>query len=303
MSDPKLVIGVAGRIGSGKTEVAHLLETSFGFQYLRYSLLLAEWFAEDATAKAKLQQLGWDVMSGDGQHELNRRLISKIDRNRECAVDGLRHPLDFQSLSAEFGTRFALLFVDTPIRIYNKTAELKRQWLRLRRNRERFNNGLQHFNLTDDQREFAPVNVPTFEEFCTFQNFSLPEGATVTRVERQITGRMPDELRSVDDLRRLPEFRPFEQFTISNSKRSRLPALSHWNGSVRDYLAVRGLQQLINDCGSLQHATSIINRYGRGNGKRILESLAPFLPSSGFNLTVHELNDTYKRSVMRQICN
>lgn len=232
----------------------------------------------------------------DHMHFRYKRFMERIEKSSETEVK-------FVAMGNAEAQTFYAGRDGNVIRIYNKTAELKRQWLRLKRNRERFNSGLQHFELTDDQREFAPVNVPTFEEFCVSQKFNLPEGTTLTRVERQITGKMPDELRSVGDLGRLPEFKPFEQFTISNSKRSRLPALSHWNGSVREYLAVRGLQQLIHDCGSLQHATSIINRYGRGNGKRILESLAPFLPSSGFNLTVHELNDVYKRSVMRQICN
>lgn len=225
-----------------------------------------------------------------------KRFVERIEKSSETEVK-------FVAMgNAEAQTFYAGRDANV-IRIYNKTAELKRQWLRLRRNQERFNNGLHKFDLTDEQREFAPVTVPTFEEFCTFQNFTLPADATLTRVERQISGRMPDELRSVDDLSRLPEFRPFEHFKICNSKRSRLPTLSHWSGSVKDYLAVRGLHELIHECGSLQHATSVINRYAKGNGKRIMESLSPFLPSSGFNLTVDELNDIYKRSVMRQICN
>lgn len=232
----------------------------------------------------------------DHMHVRYKRFAERIEKSSETEVK-------FVAMGNAEAQTFYAGRDDNVIRVYNKTAELRRQWLRLRRKRERFNNGLRHFDLTDDQREFAPVNVPTFEEFCLFQNFSSAEDTTVTRVERQITGTMPDELRSVDDLRRLPEFRPFKHFAISNSKRSRLPALSHWDGSVRDYLAVRGLQQLIRDYGSLQHATSIINRHGRGNGKRIMESLTPFLPSSGFSLTVHELNDIYKRSVMRQVCN
>ena len=96
--DAQLVIGVAGRIGSGKSEVAQCLRDRFGFQYLRYSLVLAEWYHADPAAKPQLQELGWNVMSGDGQRELNRRLIAQIDPKRDCAVDGLRHPIDYESL-------------------------------------------------------------------------------------------------------------------------------------------------------------------------------------------------------------
>jgi dephospho-CoA kinase len=111
------VIGVAGRIGSGKTEVARFLERECGFQYLRYSFVLAEWFKTDPAAKARLQEVGWDVMSGDGQRELNRRLIAQIDANRDCAVDGLRHPVDYESLKNAFASRFFLIYLDTPAEI------------------------------------------------------------------------------------------------------------------------------------------------------------------------------------------
>jgi dephospho-CoA kinase len=115
MSDTsRLVIGVAGRIGSGKTEVARYLEQERGFQYSRYSLVLAEWCKSDPDAKARLQQVGWDVMSGEGQQELNRRLIGQIHPTRDCVVDGLRHPLDFESLNNTFASRFFLIYIDTP---------------------------------------------------------------------------------------------------------------------------------------------------------------------------------------------
>ncbi len=109
-----LVIGVAGRIGSGKSEVAQCLRDRFGFQYLRYSLVLAEWYHADPSAKARLQELGWDVMSGDRQRELNRRLIGTIDPNADCVVDGLRHPIDYESLRDEYSERFSMIFVETP---------------------------------------------------------------------------------------------------------------------------------------------------------------------------------------------
>lgn len=110
----KLVIGVAGRMGSGKTDVARHLEREHGFQYLRYSLALADWFDADPNEKTRLQEVGWHVMSGERQRELNRRLIAKIDRNRDCVVDGLRHPIDYECLKHEFDSNFYLLFIDTP---------------------------------------------------------------------------------------------------------------------------------------------------------------------------------------------
>jgi dephospho-CoA kinase len=108
-----LVIGITGRIGSGKTTAADYL-AEHGFGHIRYSHVLADWFKEDPEQKAELQVVGWDVMSGGQQEELNRRVISKIDNNKDWVVEGLRHPIDYHSLKNAFGSQFHLVYIDTP---------------------------------------------------------------------------------------------------------------------------------------------------------------------------------------------
>jgi dephospho-CoA kinase len=51
-------------------------------------------------------------MSGGRQPELNARLIRDLDRSRSAAIDGLRHPVDFEILSNAFGSSFRLIFLD-----------------------------------------------------------------------------------------------------------------------------------------------------------------------------------------------
>src|SRR6266849_8838488 len=109
----RLVVGITGRIGSGKTTVGRYLESRHGFQYLRYSEVLAEWRAKDPESKAHLQKVGWEVMAGGMQAELNRRLIARITPDVDVAVDGLRHPLDYDTLSNSFSASFRLLFIDS----------------------------------------------------------------------------------------------------------------------------------------------------------------------------------------------
>src|SRR5258707_11251518 len=109
----RLVIGIAGRIGAGKTSAAKYLNTKHGFQYLRYSQVLAEWMAANPESKAQLQSVGWEVMAGGMQAELNRRLIAQITPERDAAVDGLRHNIDRQSLSNAFSSSFRLLYIDS----------------------------------------------------------------------------------------------------------------------------------------------------------------------------------------------
>ena len=48
------------------------------------------------------------------QSELNLRLIGEIKAGTDVAVDGLRHPLDFESLTNSFPSSFQLLYIDSP---------------------------------------------------------------------------------------------------------------------------------------------------------------------------------------------
>ena len=109
----RLVIGITGRIGSGKTTVGRHLESKVGFQYLRYSEILSEWRAQDPESKAHLQRVGWEVMAEGMQAELNRRLIARIAPYGGVAVDGLRHPLDYETLRGSFSRSFRLLYIDS----------------------------------------------------------------------------------------------------------------------------------------------------------------------------------------------
>ena len=107
-----IFIGLAGRTGAGKTSAAKYLSDKYGFQYKRYSQVLAEWRSVSNAERGQLQQVGWSVMAGGFQEELNARLIAGIDPTRNAAIDGLRHVVDFQSLSSRFGYSFEMIFLD-----------------------------------------------------------------------------------------------------------------------------------------------------------------------------------------------
>lgn len=109
----RLVIGIAGRIGAGKTSAAKYLQTRYGFQYLRYSKVLAEWQGVGSEDKAQLQRVGREVMASGMQPELNRRLIARILPDSDAAIDGLRHPVDQESLSEAFSSSFRLLYIES----------------------------------------------------------------------------------------------------------------------------------------------------------------------------------------------
>jgi dephospho-CoA kinase len=123
------VVGVTGRIGAGKTSVARYLSEAHGFFYVRYSQVLSEWKAHNADSKKILQVIGWEVMGGGMQLELNQRLIAQIPPESNCAVDGLRHPIDLDTLTKAFSPYFCLVYVDC-------TEETR--WQRLRTRYPRF---------------------------------------------------------------------------------------------------------------------------------------------------------------------
>src|SRR5208283_1284697 len=113
--DRPLVIGITGRIGAGKTSVGKYLNSAYRFHYARYSQVLSDWRAKDhPESKAHLQVVGWEVMAGGMQAELNVRLISQLPAQSDCAVDGLRHSLDYDSLNTAFGPGFYLVYVNSP---------------------------------------------------------------------------------------------------------------------------------------------------------------------------------------------
>ena len=107
-----IFVGFTGRIGAGKTSAAKYLSSQYGFQYVRYSQILQKWLSPGPVDRDNLRKLGSDVMAGGQQLELNRRLIAELDPNRSAAIDGVRHPIDFESLSDVFGDSFRLIFLE-----------------------------------------------------------------------------------------------------------------------------------------------------------------------------------------------
>jgi dephospho-CoA kinase len=149
----QLVIGIAGQMGSGKTTAAEYLAAEHGFNHIRYSQVLADWFKEDPERKAELQVVGWEVMSGGSQSELNRRLLSRIAHSADWVIEGLRHPLDYQTLKNAFASRFHLVYID---------SSQPERWLRLKK-RGRFRT-FEEFNAADQH----PVEqqIPKLKPFA-----------------------------------------------------------------------------------------------------------------------------------------
>lgn len=103
----RLIVGLSGALGAGKTTAAQLLEKD-GFTYCRYSQVIARLLAErqQEVTRADLQMEGQRVHKERGQRWLGRELVRPLLDQRFIVIDGLRFPDDHAFLVETFGSQF-----------------------------------------------------------------------------------------------------------------------------------------------------------------------------------------------------
>lgn len=111
----RVVIGLTGEIATGKTTLAEYLRFKHGFKSLRYSQMIRKLYSCD-DSRSTLQNIGSDIArSAEKQRQLSLEIIKEIEShpNTNYVVDGLRHKIDFDTLSEHFGERFTLLEIQS----------------------------------------------------------------------------------------------------------------------------------------------------------------------------------------------
>lgn len=111
----RIVIGLTGEIGTGKTTLAEYLRFKHGFKSLRYSQVIRRLYSCD-DSRATLQSIGSDIArSAEKQRQLSLEIIREIEAHPDVnyVVDGLRHKIDFDTLSAHFGNHFILFAIQS----------------------------------------------------------------------------------------------------------------------------------------------------------------------------------------------
>ena len=83
---------------------------------MRYSQVLSDWLARDPESKAHLQEVGWQVMAGGMKQNLTAGLVAQIIPGTDVAVDGLRHPIDYEFHRDLLLSSFRLLYIDSPLK-------------------------------------------------------------------------------------------------------------------------------------------------------------------------------------------
>lgn len=114
----RLVVGISGRIASGKTTAARQLGAE-GFAYARFSQVIDTVIRADGVepTRATRQAYGWKLHVEKGQAWLLEKMLESLPTDGDIVVDGLRFPEDHANLAERFGGDFVHVRVDAPERL------------------------------------------------------------------------------------------------------------------------------------------------------------------------------------------
>ena len=109
---PKMVIGISGRICAGKTTTARFLEER-GFAYTRFSLVVDDEITARGGAldRATRQAVGFELNQARGQRWLSEKVLERVAGEKNIVIDGLRFPEDHAFFVERFGAQFVHLHV------------------------------------------------------------------------------------------------------------------------------------------------------------------------------------------------
>ncbi len=108
----RLVVGLSGELGAGKTTAAEYLKKA-GFTYCRYSQVIKRRLEQIAPepSRGDLQREGQWVHENLGQRWLGRELVRPLISDRFVVIDGLRFPDDHAFLTEIYGSQFLHIHV------------------------------------------------------------------------------------------------------------------------------------------------------------------------------------------------
>jgi uncharacterized protein YprB with RNaseH-like and TPR domain/predicted nuclease with RNAse H fold len=111
----RFVIGISGRMASGKTTAAEELRSN-GYNYFRYSKVLEDILVGrgESPNRDRLQSFGAEVHDVFGQRWLGNELLSRFPETGDIVIDGLRFPDDHAFWVEHFGPWFVHIHISAP---------------------------------------------------------------------------------------------------------------------------------------------------------------------------------------------
>jgi dCMP deaminase len=174
-----MLIGVAGANGSGKGEVVRYLETR-SFVVLSLSDVIRDELRERGVAETRerMIQTGQDLRSEYGPGVLADRLLDRLQPDRNCAIDSIRHPAEVEILRTR-GSHFSLIWVDAD------------EALRFERIRARGRSGdpesleqLRELELRE--RGSEDPNAQQLDATCELADYRLPNSGTLSELHEGV---------------------------------------------------------------------------------------------------------------------
>lgn len=124
----RLIVGLSGALGAGKTTAARLLERD-GFTYCRYSQVIERLLRakQSEVSRTDLQAEGQRVHKERGQRWLGRELARPLLEQRFLVIDGLRFPDDHAFLVETFGSQFLHIHIVASEKVRKVRYEAREQ--------------------------------------------------------------------------------------------------------------------------------------------------------------------------------
>ncbi len=121
-----MIIGLTGKNGSGKGEVAKYLKER-GFQYYSLSDVLREEAVKEGieVTRENLIQLGNKLRAQMGPGALAERIFSRLDPEKNYVIDSMRHPSEVEVLRRRVD--FMLACVSAPQRLRFERIKLRKR--------------------------------------------------------------------------------------------------------------------------------------------------------------------------------
>ena len=175
-----MLIGLTGRIAAGKGVISEFFKEK-GFEYLSLSQeVRAEADKRGITHKRKnLQDLGNSLRNEEGSGVLAKRIIEKINRDKNYLIDGIRNTREVEELRKQFKEEFYLISVD---------ANLNLRWRNLqKRGKESDPKTFEKF-LEADKRDFEEnlENGQQVKECMKRANYNILNNGTIDELNEKV---------------------------------------------------------------------------------------------------------------------
>jgi dCMP deaminase len=174
-----MIIGLTGKNAAGKGEVAAFLKDK-SFYYHSLSDVIREELDQRRVpvTRDNLIAAGNELRQKFGADVLARRILPKLDPNRNYVIDSIRNPAEVKALR-DTG-RFLLLNIDAP-------ADVRFERIR-KRKREKDPQNLEEFQQKEElERKSSVEHMQSIEDCQALADFTIINDSSLENLQRSVT--------------------------------------------------------------------------------------------------------------------